>query len=257
MAMPELPEEDFVEGCKIITAYSRHLVPKRKGESLYLRPFMIASEAGLGIKPAKEFIFIIVASPSGNYFTNSAVKVYVEEDEIRASHGGIGAAKTGGNYAASLHSYAKTLEVGCDQTMWLDAREHSYVEEMSGMNFFAVIDGALITPPLSDSILDGITRRSLIDLARAKHLRVSEERIAVRDLFAKVKAGTCTEAFVCGTAAVLVPIASFRLKDGTTYHLTDADGKISPQLRDELISMQGGRTSAPEDWLQTVPHIEY
>lgn len=257
MAMPELPVEDFMEACMAITAYSRHVVPQRKGESLYLRPFMIASEAGLGIKPAKEFIFIVVASPSGNYFSNAAVKVYVEQEEVRAAHGGIGAAKTGGNYAASLHAYAKTLEIGCDQTMWLDSIDRQYVEEMSGMNFFAVVDGGIVTPPLSDSILDGITRRSLIDLARSKHLRVSEERISVKELFAKIKSGACTEAFVCGTAAVLVPIASFRLKDGTTYHLPEADGKISLQLREDLISMQGGKIPAPENWLRPVQNIEY
>jgi branched-chain amino acid aminotransferase len=176
---------------------------------------------------------------------------------VRAAHGGIGAAKTGGNYAASLHAYAKTLDIGCDQTMWLDSIDRQYVEEMSGMNFFAVVDGGLVTPPLSDSILAGITRGSIIDLARSKHLRVSEERIAIKDLFEKIKTGACTEAFVCGTAAVLVPIASFRLKDGTTYHLSDADGKLSLQLREDLISMQGGKTPAPAGWLQMVPAIDY
>lgn len=258
MAMPELPTETFVECCKTITAYSRHLVPKRLGESLYLRPFMIASEPGLGIKPANEFLFIIVASPSGNYFSSSAVKVYVERDEIRAATGGIGSAKTGGNYAASLQAYARTLELGCDQTMWLDARDHSSIEEMSGMNFFAVINGGLVTPPLSDSILDGITRRSLIELARFRKMSVSEERIAINDLFAKIKSGECSECFVCGTAAVLVPIASFHLKDGTTHHLKDGTGKISLELREELINIQSGRSeSAPENWTVQVESIDY
>lgn len=257
MAMPEIPEQTFIDCCATITAYSNHLVPKRMGESLYLRPFMIASEAGLGIKPAKEFIFCIVASPSGNYFSSSAVKVYVERDEVRAATGGIGAAKTGGNYAASLQAYARTLELGCDQTMWLDARDHKSVEEMSGMNFFAVVKGALVTPPLSDSILDGITRRSLIELARFKGIKVSEERIDIDNLFSMIKSGECSEAFVCGTAAVLVPIASFRLKDGTTHLLKDGDGKISLELREQLISIQSGKQTAPAGWTVAVPTINY
>lgn len=257
MAMPEIPEETFIEACTTITAYSHHLVPKRMGESLYLRPMMIASEAGLGIKPAKEFLFVVVASPSGNYFSNSSVKVYVEMDEVRAAHGGIGAAKTGGNYAASLQAYARTLEIGCDQTMWVDAEKREYVEEMSGMNFFAVINGGLITPPLSDSILDGITRRSLIELAQHKKIHVSEERIHLNDLFAKIKTGECSEAFVCGTAAVIVPIGSFRLKDGTTHHVQEATGKLSIMLRDELINIQAGRVPGPEGWLHPVPRIDF
>ena len=258
MAMPEIPEEVFIDSCKAITAYSRHLVPKRLGESLYLRPFMIASEAGLGIKPANEFIFCIVASPSGNYFSSSAVKVYVERDEIRAASGGIGAAKTGGNYAASLQAYARTLAMGCDQTMWLDAHDHTSIQEMSGMNFFAVINGRLVTPPLSHSILDGITRRSIIELARFRKLNVSEERILIDDLFAKIKTGECSECFVCGTAAVLVPIASFHLKDGTTHHLKEGTGNISLQLREELINIQAGRSeSTPEGWTVPVETIDF
>lgn len=258
MAMPELPEEIFVEACSTITAYSHHLVPKRMGESLYLRPFMIATEAGLGIKPANKFSFVIVASPSGNYFSSSAVKVYVERDEIRAATGGIGAAKTGGNYAASLRAYARTLEMGCDQTMWLDANDHSSIQEMSGMNFFAIVNGGLITPPLCDSILDGITRRSLIELAKFRKINVTEERISIDDLFAKIKTGECSEAFVCGTAAVLVPIASFHLKDGTTHHLKEGSGLISLQLREELVNIQCGRSeSVPEGWMVKVDSIEF
>lgn len=257
MAMPEIPEEMFIEACQTITAYSHNVVPKRSGESLYLRPFMIASEAGLGIKPAKDFVFVVVASPSGNYFSSSSVKVYVERDEVRAAKGGIGAAKTGGNYAASLQAYARTLDMGCDQTMWVDAVEHKYVEEMSGMNFFAVINGGLVTPPISDTILNGITRSSLIDLARRRKLTVTEERIAIDDLFAKVKSGECNEAFVCGTASVLVPIGSFRLKDGTVYHLKDAEGKLSMELREELIGIQCGRGNAPEGWVWPVEKVDF
>jgi branched-chain amino acid aminotransferase len=257
MAMPEYPVDMFVEACETITAYARHIVPKRLGESLYLRPFMIASEAGLGIKPAKEFIFGVVASPSGNYFSSSNVKVYVERDEVRAATGGIGNAKTGGNYAASLRSYKRTLDESCDQTMWLDSKEHAYVEEMSGMNFFAVIDGVFTTPPLSDSILAGVTRRSLMELALRRKWPVAEERIHLDDLITKIKSGSCTEAFVCGTASVLVPIASLKFKDGTTIHMREPDGKLSLELKEELIGVQAGRVEAPEGWLHHVPVIEF
>jgi len=257
MAMPEFPLELFIEACETITSYCHNIVPKRLGESLYLRPFMIATEAGLGIKPAKEFLFGIVASPSGNYFASPSVKVYVERDEVRAATGGIGNAKTGGNYAASLRSYKRTLDESCDQTMWLDSKEHAYVEEMSGMNFFAVINGVFTTPPLSDSILAGVTRRSLMELAQKRKWPVVEERIHIDQLIAKIKAGECSEAFVCGTASVLVPIASFKFKDGTTYHMREPEGSKSKELKEELIGVQAGRVSAPEGWLRFVEPIEY
>ncbi|MBY0516779.1 MAG: branched-chain amino acid aminotransferase [Bacteriovoracaceae bacterium] len=257
MAMPEVPEETFVEACETIAAYCRNIVPKRIGESLYLRPYMIASEAGLGIKPAKEFIFGIVASPSGNYFASNSVKVFVERKEVRAATGGIGNAKTGGNYAASLHSYKRTLDEGCDQTMWLDSKEHAYVEEMSGMNFFAVMDGILKTPPLSDSILEGITRRSLMELALKRKWTVVEERIHIDELISKVKSGECSEAFVCGTASVLVPIASFKFDDGSTYHMKEPEGKLSLELKEELVNAQAGRGEAPEGWVHFTPNIEF
>jgi len=257
MAMPEFPEEMFIETAATISAYCHQVVPKRLGESLYLRPFMIATEKGLGIKPAKEFLFCVVASPSGNYFTSSSVRVYVERDEIRAATGGIGAAKAGGNYAASLNSYARTLHEDCDQTLWLDSVERKYVEEMSGMNFFAVVKGELITPPISDSILDGITRRSLIELARSKGLTVKEERINIDYLMEHIKKNECTEAFICGTASVLVPVASFKFKNGEIFQLADPNGKISLNLKDDLTQMQGGRLDAPEGWLVKVPKIDF
>jgi branched-chain amino acid aminotransferase len=257
MAMPEYPEELFIEACATISAYSHQIVPRRLGESLYLRPFMIATEVGLGIKPAKEFLFCIVASPSGNYFSNSAVKVYVERDEIRAATGGIGAAKTGANYAASLNSYARTLHQDCDQTLWLDSKEKAYVEEMSGMNFFTVINNELITPPVSDSILDGITRKSILDLARARGMKVREERIHIDDLISKVKSGECTEAFICGTASVLVPVASFKFKSGEVHQLSEPEGKISKELKETLINIQGGREDSPEGWIYKVPKIDF
>lgn len=257
MAMPEIPEEQFLQCCDIITAYSHHLVPKRLGESLYLRPFMIATEVGLGIKPAKQFLFMIVASPSGAYFAGDSVKVYVERDDIRAAAGGTGSAKTGGNYAASLKSYKKTLEVGCDQTMWLDAKEHKYIEEMSGMNFFAIIDGVLHTPALTETILDGITRRSVIEITQFDKKPVVEERMNIDDLFKAIESGRCTEAFVCGTASVIAPISQFQTKDGSIYHLKEPQGPQAMKIRERLISVQAGRDEAPAGWLRPVPKLEF
>jgi branched-chain amino acid aminotransferase len=257
MAMPEIPEDVYLNACEVISAYSKHLVPRRLGESLYLRPFMIASEVGLGIKPAKQFLFMIVASPSGAYFSEESVRVYIERDDIRCAPGGIGFAKTGGNYAASLNSYTKTIKLGCDQTMWLDSVEHRFIEEMSGMNFFAVIDGKLVTPTLTDTILDGVTRKSVIDMALAEKLTVEEKKLSIDEVLLAISEGRCTEAFVCGTAAVIAPIASFLDKDLSVHHLKNSEGKISKHLREKLISIQAGRSEAPEGWLYPIKDLNF
>lgn len=256
MSMPEIPEDQFLYACEMITAYCKNMVPRRLGESLYLRPFMIATEVGLGIKPSKQFLFLIVASPSGAYFSGDSVKVYIERDDIRAAHGGIGFAKTGGNYAASLHSYTKTIQAGCDQTMWLDST-HEYVEEMSGMNFMCIVNGELHTPALTDTILDGITRRSILEIARREGIKVVEDKISIDTLLKDIESGACSEAFVCGTASVICPISSFLDKDGRTYYVKDGNGKVSMQLREKLISIQSGRTDAPEGWLYPVRDIAF
>lgn len=257
MAMPEIPENQFISACEVICAYSKHLVPKRLGESLYLRPFMIATEVGLGIKPSKQFLFIIVASPSGSYFAGDSVKVYIEREDIRCAPGGVGYAKTGGNYAASLKSYSKTIKLGCDQTMWLDSVEHKYIEEMSGMNFFAVINGKIVTPSITDTILDGVTRKSIIDIARNENLVVEERKISIDEILSAIHSGSCTEAFVCGTAAVIAPIASFMDKDLSVHDLPEAGGKISMHLREKLVSIQAGRSEAPEGWLHRIESLSF
>lgn len=257
MSMPEIPEDQFLHACETICAYSKNIVPKRLGESLYLRPFMIATEVGMGIKPAKQFLFIVVASPSGSYFSGDSVKVYIERDDIRAAAGGIGFAKTGGNYAASLHSYAKTINLGCDQTMWLDAKERKYIEEMSGMNFIAIIDGALHTPEMSDTILDGITRKSTLEIAKRMGLKVFEEKLAIDDLLRLIKEGRCTEAFVCGTASVIAPISLLMDKDGTKHFLKDGHGKIGMELREKLINIQSGHEEAPKDWCYPIRDLSF
>jgi len=255
MAMPEISEEQFLHCCEVFSAYCKNLVPRRLGESLYLRPFMIASEVGLGIKPSKQFLFIIVGTPSGAYFTGDSVKVYIERNEVRCSPRGVGFAKTGGNYAASLNSYDRTIKLGCDQTMWLDSVENKYIEEMSGMNFFAVIDGGLQTPPLSDTILDGITRKSVIELAAHEKILVTEKRLAIDDILKAIEQGRCTEAFVCGTASVIAPISSFLDHDHSVHHLPEPQGKLSMSLREKLLNIQAGRVDSPEGWMHSIFNI--
>lgn len=256
MAMPEVPEQLYLNACETICAYAKTLVPSRHGESLYLRPFMIATEASLGIKPSNEFLFVVIASPSGSYFSADSVKVYVERKDIRCAPGGMGYAKTGGNYAASLNSYKKTLDIGCDQTMWLDALEHKYIEEMSGMNFFAIINGALHTPTLTDTILDGITRKSIIEFARLQGFEVFERKISITELLEAISSGECTEAFMCGTAAVIAPVTSL-LDKGRIYELPkQADGGIALKLRKLLVDIQSGLHPAPQGWLYPVRNPE-
>lgn len=258
MSMPEFPIKDFINCCSKLTAYSKNLVPKRLGESLYLRPFMIATEVSLGIKPAEEFKFLIIASPVANYFKKPNVKVFVERQDCRATKGGTGAAKTGGNYAASLQSYTKILNKGCDQTMWLDGAEKRYIEEMSGMNFMAVINGELHTPELTDTILHGITRESILELAKTKGIKTVERKMDIDEFLADVKSGACTEAFVCGTASVLTPVNSFLdEKDDQTYLLKDAFGKTSSKLKEELLKIQSGRTQGPDGWSMTVETMDF
>ena len=257
MAMPEIPEDQFLHACEVISGYSKHLVPRRLGESLYLRPFMIATEVGMGIKPSNQFLFIIVASPSGSYFAGDSVKVYIERDDIRSAPGGIGFAKTGGNYGASLNSYSKTIKLGCDQTMWLDSVEHKYIEEMSGMNFFTVIDDKLVTPSLSDTILDGVTRKSIMEIARMEKIQIEERKLSIDEVLNGIREGRCTEAFVCGTAAVVAPVESLMDKDLSIHRFKEPSGKISMQLREKLIAIQAGRMEAPEGWLYPIKDLNF
>lgn len=238
MAMPEVPEEIFMGAVEEVTWLGRKFVPKRSGESLYIRPFMFASECNLGIKPAEEFLFMVVASPVGSYFAGGSIKVLIERDMIRACSGGMGAAKTGGNYAGSLLSAIETKKLGYDQTLWLSATDKESIEEMSGMNFFAVINGELHTPEITDTILNGITRNSLIELAKSEGLKVHERRMSITEMISTIQDGSCTECFACGTAAILTPISSMHDRGGKDYILKEEYGPIARDLRDKLLGIQ-------------------
>lgn len=258
MAMPEIDESIFLEAVKTITALCSSYIPENSGESLYLRPFMFATEESLGIKPSNQFKFMVLASPSGSYFSASSLKVLIERQAARACPGGTGAAKTGGNYAASLISAQKVAKLGLTQTLWLDSNEQKFIEEMSGMNFFAVIEGKLVTPRLTDTILDGITRKSIIQLAQEENLEVEERAFEVSELTQTVREGRCTEAFSCGTAAIITPIASLHEENGEVFELSEKSGPVSQKLRQALLDIQEGRRKGPEGWVVRVelPKIE-
>ena len=211
MAMAPLPEDLFIEAVEQLVRIDRAWIPGGEG-SLYLRPFMIASEIFLGVKPSAEYIFSVIASPVGSYFKGgpAPVSIWVSENYTRAAIGGTGAVKCGGNYAASLRAQAEAIERGCDQVVFLDAVERRYIEELGGMNiFFAFDDGSISTPPLG-TILPGITRDSIIALAKDSGTRVREEPYTIQQWRADAASGKLKEAFACGTAAVITPIGSFR-----------------------------------------------
>ena len=254
MAMPHVPKQIFMDAVNELVSYTANFVPRRSGESLYLRPFMFATEESLGIRPSEKFQFMVIASASGSYFsdTTAGLSVYIERDNARAFPGGTGFPKTGGNYAAGLSAAIKTKQLGFVQTLWLDAKERKYIEEMSGMNVFVVVNNELITPKISDTILDGITRKSIITLARDLGYTVHEKDIDINNLLEEMKAGNCTEAFACGTAAIITPINYFGESDGERIPLHYPEGKVSMQLSESLLAIQEGRTQDIYKWITTV-----
>lgn len=251
MAMPHIPKEIFMKACLEVVAFCADFVPRRSGESLYLRPFMFATEEALGIKPSEKFRFMVIASPSGSYFSGEGLSVLIERQGARAFPGGTGFAKAGGNYAASLLSAIKVKQLGFVQSLWLDGRDKKYIEEMSGMNFMAVINGELHTPILNDSILEGITRKSIMTLAGDAGIKVVERKMDIEELISDIKAGICTEAFACGTAAIIAPINYLAEESGERYPLLHHEGKMSLKLRELLLSIQEGR--APDHYNWVVP----
>lgn len=257
MAIPELPTEIFMEAVETITAYSADFIPSDSGSSLYVRPFIIATEENLGIKPSAKFSFMVVASPSASYFSSGTLKLLIERDACRAFPGGTGAAKTGGNYASSLLTSVKAGELGYMNTLWLDAENRKYIEEMSGMNFFAVVNDVLITPKLTDTILAGITRDSIITMSKKLNIPFKEETINIDSLIEAIKLGECTEAFACGTAAIITPIQLLGEADGTTYELKYSTGPISKSLKENLLAIQEGRMEGPEGWVKLIEPAIY
>jgi len=254
LAMPQLPDELFLASLEELVKIDRDWVPTDEDGSLYLRPFMFASEVFLGVKPSAEYLYCLIASPVGSYFTGGpkSVALWVSQEYTRAAPGGTGAAKCGGNYAASLLPQAEAIERGCDQVVFLDAVERRYVDELGGMNIFFVYDGELVTPPLSGSILPGITRDALITLAGEQGLRVVERAYAMDEWRADAASGALKEAFACGTAAVITPIGRVQSPD---YDFTIGDGGPGPVamgLRARLVDIQRGRAEDKYGWVRRV-----
>jgi branched-chain amino acid aminotransferase len=258
LAMPELPVELFVEAADLLVAQERDWVPGNVGESLYLRPFMIATEAALGVKPSKDYLFLLIASPSGAYFAQGAkpVTVWISENYVRAAPGGTGSAKCAGNYAASLVAQKEAKGEGCDQVVWLDAVHRRYVEEMGGMNiFFVYQEGGktvVVTPMLTGTLLPGITRLTLLDLARNLGYGAEERRISIDEWEEALREGRMTEVFACGTAAVITPIGTIRSTHGEWVVNKGEVGPVSTQLRKSLLELQHGLAPDPNHWLHEV-----
>jgi branched-chain amino acid aminotransferase len=259
MAMPELPEDVFVEALHRLVALDAAWVPEAPGTSLYLRPFMIATDTALGAGHAsKSYLFAVIASPSGSYFGERAdpISVWVSGHYVRAAAGGTGAAKAGANYAGALLGLEEAAERGCDQAVWLDAAEHRWIEEAGAMNLFFVLGAGgsarLVTPALTGTFLPGITRASILALAPTLGLAVSEQRVAIDDWERWSRSGDLTEAFACGTASVIVGIGEVR-SESTSWTVGDGtEGPVTRLLRDELVGIHRGTRADPAGWVSTV-----
>ncbi len=253
LAMAELPEALFLESIRRLVEIDRDWIPTSEGGSLYLRPFMVADEVFLGVKPSAEYLFMVIASSVGAYFKSGApaVTLWATRTYTRAAPGGTGDAKCGGNYAASLLAQSEAIREGCDQVVFLDAVERRWIEELGGMNvFFVFDDGSLVTPPLGGTILPGVTRDSLITLARGLGLTVREERYALDQWQADAASGRLVESFACGTAAVVTPIGRVR---GEALDFTigaGGAGQVTTRLRDALVAIQRGQAPDAHGWIE-------
>lgn len=251
MALPAIPEQLFVGAIETLVSQDVAWVPSDYEKALYLRPFMFAAEVGLGVRPASEVLFMLLASPAGSYFPAGLkpVSIWLSEDYTRAARGGTGAAKAAGNYASSLVAQQEAIAHGCDQVCFLDAAERCWVEELGGMNlFFVYTDGSLVTPGLSGTILEGITRDSVITLAKERGHKVDERRISLDEWRDGIARGQITEVFACGTAAVLTPLGSLKWRDGELRIGSGEPGPVTSELRQALLDIQYGRSPDTHGW---------
>jgi branched-chain amino acid aminotransferase len=255
MCMPEVDEAFFLDAIKTLVRLESNWVPHSLGTSLYIRPTMIATEPMLGVRPADNYYCYVILSPVGAYYKGglAPVKIWVSDHYVRAADGGTGEVKTGGNYAASLYAAREAAALGYDQVLWLDAKQKQRVEEVGSMNMCFIVDGKLVTSPLHGTILDGITRRSILSLARNMGLEVEERALSVDDIFTGIESGRLTEAFGTGTAVVVSPVGQFTYREKTVV-LGDGKttGKITRKLYDTLTGIQYGRIADPEGWVVPV-----
>ncbi|GAB2554914.1 branched-chain amino acid aminotransferase [Spirosoma aerophilum] len=255
MAMPPLPEALFVESVRRLVRLEEDWIPNADGAALYIRPFMLATEPILSVRPSAEYLFCVVATPVGSYFSDStsALRLWVSDTYCRAAPGGTGEAKCGGNYAAGLAAQAEAIGQGCDQVVFLDAVERQWIEELGGMNLFFVFDdGTLLTPPLTGTILPGVTRDSLLILARQMGLSVREAPYSIDQWQADAQSGRLREAFACGTAAVVIPIGSVKGKRHNFTIGEEGEASLTVQLKSALVGIQRGIAPDANGWLDRV-----
>lgn len=254
LCIPEIPEEDFVQAIKAVVDVDRDWVPYEEGTSLYIRPFVISTDPHLGVAPSKTYLFIIILSPSGAYYESGLepVGIWIEDEYVRAVRGGMGFAKTGGNYAASLAAQVKAHDSGYSQALWLDGVERKYIEEVGSMNIMFKINGKVVTPMLNGSILPGITRNSILHVCRDWGYEVEERRISVDELIEAAHSGALEEVFGTGTAAVVSPVGKLRYKDDVIEIGGGKIGELTQKLYDELTDIQWGRKPDPYGWRVTV-----
>mgnify|MGYP003276581733 CR=1 FL=1 len=250
ICIPEIDEEDFLQAIKAVVKMDEAWIPTKPGTSLYIRPFIIATDEFLGVRPSSTYLFMIILSPVGAYYPEglNPVKIWIEDEYVRAVRGGIGEAKTGGNYVASLAAQMKAHEEGYSQVLWLDGVERKYIEEVGAMNIFFKINGTVVTPKLNGSILPGVTRDSVINLCKHWGLSVEERRISVDELLEAAKDGSLEEVWGTGTAAVISPVGHLRFED-TVLQIKDGGiGEISQKLYDTVTGIQLGRIEDPFGW---------
>jgi branched-chain amino acid aminotransferase len=252
LALPELPVDWFVGLADELVRTEREWVPSGGESSLYLRPLMIGTEVGLGVRPSNEALFVLLASPAGSYFAGGVkpVTIWLSSEYVRAAPGGTGAAKCAGNYAASLIAQQEAIENGCDQVAFVDAVEHRWVEELGGMNlFFVRDDGSITTPELSGSILEGVTRDAILTLAEELGHKPEERRIDIEEWQSD---RGITEVFACGTAAVVTPVGSLKWRGGEVVTSGGVTGPVTQQIRDALLDIQLGRAADAHGWLHRI-----
>ncbi len=256
MCMPQINEEELLHAIKELVRIEQRWVPEGMGTSLYIRPFMIATEAFLGVRPAKEYLLSVILSPVGAYYAEgfNPVKIFVTDKFVRAARGGVGEAKTAGNYAASLMASEEAKKLGFTQVLWLDAAERRYIEEVGTMNIFFVLGDTLVTPALSGSILPGITRDSVLKLAKKWGIPCEERAITIDEVIEAAASGELKECFGSGTAAVISPVGSLYYKE-TDYPINGGEtGELAHRLFNELTAMQYGEKEDPFGWVETLDH---
>ncbi|GAA4306639.1 branched-chain amino acid aminotransferase [Aestuariibaculum suncheonense] len=246
LAIPELPENYFMDGLKALLEVDKEWIPKQDGSSLYIRPFIFASGNGFHASPANEYKFLICTAPSGSYFSGK-VKVLIEQTYSRSANGGVGFAKAGGNYAGQFYPTQLAVEKGYQQVIWTDDTSHEYIEEAGAMNIFVRINDTLITAPTSDRILDGITRKSIVELAKAEGIDVEVRKLSVHEVVEAAKNGSLKEMFGAGTAAVISPISGFGYKD-EDFELPELEETFASFLKKRITDIQTNKVEDPFGW---------